>query len=121
MEPKNWTFAVTPAAIRALAGFGTAQPPLDVPAPEPKGKNLDVTGTTPENCLRIAVAAETQRTALAKLWLGKKLADWPTPCPVEVTVSRAAAGGMTTFAFERGSSEPALVAITGSLDRILSN
>src|SRR5437660_12449535 len=113
MEFKKRTFAVTTAAILALAGFGPAQPPLDIPAPEPKGKTFDVTGTTPENCLRIAVAAETQRTALAKLWLGKKLADWQTPCPVEVTVSTTTAGGMTTFAFERGSAEPALVAITG--------
>src|SRR5262249_9778527 len=62
-----------------------------------------------------------QRTALAKLWLGKELADWSTPCPVEVTVSPIAAGGATTFAFERGSSEPAQVAITGSIERILNN
>ena len=119
---KTVKVAVMTAATVALTGFGaSAQPPLDVPAPEAKIKNFDVTGTTPDNCHRIAAAAEAQRTALAKLWLGKELADWSRPCPIQVSLNTARVGGMTTFAFERGSPDPAQVNITGSLERILSN
>src|SRR5438094_1082224 len=122
MISKTVKVAVMTAATAALSGFGApAQPPLDVPPPEAKAKNFDVTGTTPETCHRIAAAAEVQRTALAKLWLGKELADWSKPCPVRVTLNPSAAGGMTTFAFGRGSADPSQVDITGSLERILSN
>ena len=122
MIHRTLTFAVTIAATLALVEFSAlAESPIDVPPPDAKARNFDVTGTTPEYCRRIAVAAESQRTALAKLWLGKELADWQNPCPIEVTLNPVAAGGVTTFSFERGSPDPALVAVTGSLERILNN
>src|SRR5882724_1637717 len=95
---KTVKIAVTIAAIMALTSVGAvANPPVEIAAPEPKLKNFDVTGTTPENCRRIAVAAEAQRASLAKLWLGKELTDWAKPCPLRVTVSTTGAGGATTF------------------------
>ena len=122
MTFKTVKIAVTTAAIMALTGFGAvANPPVEIPAPEPKLKNFDVTGTTPENCRRIAAEAEAQRASLAKLWLGKELTDWAKPCPLRVTLSATGAGGATTFAFEAGSAAPADVAIMGSLERILGN
>src|SRR5258708_7520884 len=123
---KHVKIAVTFAAIIGFSAGGltpctAADPVLVAPAPEPRLKNFEVSGTTPENCQRIELAAEAQRTKFAKLWLGKELAGWSKPCPVQVTLNATGAGGATTFAFEIGSFAPANVAIIGTIERILIN
>jgi RNA polymerase sigma factor (sigma-70 family) len=126
-QPPNGLGQPTPAqqlippavADRSQIAPSDRIPPLDLTAPATASKNFDVTGTTPENCRRIATAAEGLRGKLAKLWLGKELPDWPKPCPVKVIVATTAASGATTFVFDDGATAPVQMALTGTLERIL--
>ena len=78
------------AGLFCQAGNATAQ--------NARTKNFLV--HAPDQALAEAVArhAEKFRDDLANHWLGKRLPDWPTPCPIEVVAGpHLAAQGATTY------------------------
>jgi len=53
---------------------------------------------------RLATAAEASRRELAIRWLGRPMPRWASPCRVRVRPDVRAAGGATTFSFQRGEA-----------------
>jgi len=71
---------------------------------------------------QIAERAELYRHQLAQEWLGHDLPAWLDACPIRVQAdSRLAAGGRTTFSFERGQPRYWQMTVQGSAERILDS
>jgi hypothetical protein len=68
---------------------------------------------------RVAEAAEERRKQLAKLWLGKTMADWPAPCRIDVSSSDRV-GGLTEISYSDGKVLFQKVSVRGPLERILT-
>ena len=84
--------------------------------------NFIVETADPNACEQLAKAAERYREELAIAWLGAKMPDWSTPCPMHVQVGpHLGAGGATTFVFDRGEVYGWRMNIQGSLDRLLDS
>jgi len=84
--------------------------------------NFVVQGPTDRFAKQVGDAAEDYRSRLAKLWLGKKLPNWPQPCPIRLQVGpRLGAGGATSFVFDRGRVFDWQMSIQGSEKRILDS
>src|SRR5262249_41370270 len=107
------THSVRAALFVALAGFcadARAQPRAH-PAPTEsitvdahdddvgdfRTTNFVVSGTTRGLARRFAERAEKHRKDLAKLWLGKELPNWASPCRVQVDLHQDRLGGLSTF------------------------
>ncbi len=76
----------------------------------------------PNQALAEAVArdAERFRNELAEYWLGGRLPDWPTPCPIEVVAGpRLAAQGVTTYT--RSPVGNFQMEVVGTPERILDS
>ncbi len=76
----------------------------------------------PNQALAEAVArhAERFRNELAEYWLGRRLPDWPTPCPIEVVAGpRLAAQGVTTYT--RSPVGNFQMEVVGTPERILDS
>lgn len=61
--------------------------------------NFIVTAPTAEMAKEFGEAAERYRKQKAIEWLGKEMPNWPTPCPLKVTISMHKTGGATHFEF----------------------
>jgi hypothetical protein len=61
--------------------------------------NFIVTAPTAEMAKEFGEAAERYRKQKALEWLGKEMPNWPTPCPLKVTISMHRTGGATHFEF----------------------
>lgn len=116
----------TPGTRRAIARrIGTAALALViVPAlcgASHRTANFVVEAKTPEVARAVAEHAERCRSQIALQWLGRELADWPTPCPVKVKLTGGEAGGLTSFGFSRGKLADQTMSVEGRLDRILNS
>jgi len=83
--------------------------------------NFLVEAPTPQIAQQVGDYAEAYRKQKAQDWLGRLMPPWPEPCPIRVTVNMGAAGGATSFAFDRGRVLGQNMNIEGSLDRLLSS
>jgi peptidase MA superfamily protein len=101
----------------------TALAPADDVRGNFQTKNFVVTGTTVRVAQRIGERAEKQRRALARLWLGKDLPDWPTPSPIAIRLGEERLAGASTFDFARPAESwaPVCIHLAGNLDGILNN
>lgn len=63
-------------------------------------RNFVVQAPTEKLAKEFAELAEYYRREKAMEWLGQKMPDWPTPCPLKVTITEQGAGGATTFQFD---------------------
>ena len=84
--------------------------------------NFIVEAQSPQFAKRVGDAAETYRRELAKLWVGRELRNWASPCPIRVRDgARIGAGGMTSFVFDKGHVFGWQMSIQGSRERILDS
>ena len=85
-----------------------------------RSQNFLVSASTQELADAVASNAERYRNELAEYWLGRRLANWPTPCPIEVISGPdLAAQGATTY-----NREPACnyqMQVVGTPERILDS
>lgn len=85
-------------------------------------RNFIVTAATPELARELATRAEEYRRELAVSWLGKPLADWPAPCPVEARVSpHMRPNGLTSFGFRDGRTFGWRILVQGERERVLNS
>lgn len=85
-------------------------------------RNFIVSTSSPEFAKEVGDEAERLRKELAVLWLGKPLADWNEPCPIEVHVGEhLGAGGATTFVFDKGRVFGWRMSIQGSATRVVDS
>jgi hypothetical protein len=70
---------------------------------------------------RVAAHAEICRTTIARAWLGHELANWSSPCPIQVRLTTGEAGGLTSFGFHEGRVSDQSITVEGRLDRILAS
>lgn len=106
-----------PNRFRALGALLLALPLLL--GASHRSRNFAVQGPTPEVCRAVAERAEECRKAVAIEWLGRELPPWKQPCPIQVKVTQGEPGGVTSFAFKKGSSNPEM-SVEGRLERILA-
>lgn len=81
--------------------------------------NFVVTAPTLEIAREVGEAAEHNRKALARLWLGKELPTWSEPCPIRVTVTDYV-GSATEFSFDYGVVSRKMF-LEGPLDRTFAD
>ncbi len=103
-------------AMSALVVVVFAMP--HVAAGEPAQVNFVVEGTTGETARLIVEAAEKHRTEQAKLWLGRALPAWKSPCTIRVSLCEGRPSGGTSFDFRR-SPHSACMFLNGPLAAIL--
>lgn len=85
-------------------------------------QNFIVSASSPQLAKEVGDAAESQRRELALEWLGRELPPWRDPCPIRVTAApNLGAGGVTSFAFERGQPFSWSMSVQGSRERILDS
>lgn len=84
----------------------------DVPSDgaSPRTPNFIVHAPDSELGRQIAYAAEAQRKALAKKWLGEELPQWEKPCAIKVDLTSPSRGA-TSFLFTAESNPPAVTSI----------
>lgn len=68
---------------------------------------------------QVAEVAEKTRKEQAIAWLGYELPNWPTPCPVKVTIAQHSGGGATSFAFDKGRLLGMSMKVEGTTDKVL--
>ena len=84
--------------------------------------NFIVEARSGEFARRVGDAAETYRRELAKLWTGKQMPNWASPCPIRVRDgARLGAGGVTSFVFDKGHVFGWQMSIQGPQERILDS
>ena len=105
---------------RALAAIGVLLVPMLAGASH-RTANFVVEAPTAEVARKVAEHAESCRASIARLWLGKELSPWSTPCPVRVKLTGGEAGGLTSFGFDRGRVSDQNMVVEGRLDRILAS
>jgi hypothetical protein len=82
--------------------------------------NFAVEAPTPQLAKQVALAAEKYRQAIARLWLGREMPDWPEPCLLNVEGTFAERrGGYSTFYFDRGKVSHQQVNVKGPLPELL--
>jgi hypothetical protein len=64
-----------------------------------KSANFEVTAESADLAREIAVEAEKWRAKLARQWLKKPLADWESPCRIQVATRRTGGTGWTDYHF----------------------
>ena len=69
----------------------------------------------------VGEAAERQRRALSVRWLGKEMPVWSKRCRIVVQITKAGAGGATSFQFEAGKVREQQMHLQGTLDGILAS
>lgn len=85
-----------------------------------RSKNFLVHAPTQALAEAVARDAERFRDDLAEYWLGQRLPDWPTPCPIEVVAGpRLAAQGVTTYT--RSPIGNFQMEVVGTPERILDS
>lgn len=85
-------------------------------------QNFVVTAPTNDTARAVARAAENYRQGLAKMWLGKELADWSQPCPIRVQIDELARPqGMTSYSFRGGRPEAWDMALWGELEIVVQS
>lgn len=86
-----------------------------------RSKNFVVFARTADVAKQVAMCAERSRVELAELWLGRKLDNWPEPCPIYVFDDRSGAGGKTSFTFTNGHVHSWNMEVQGPIDSILDS
>jgi hypothetical protein len=81
--------------------------------------NFRVSGCSARTAQLIADAAEAKRAALAKLWLGKELPNWPTPCDI-VVAEDAGDRALSSFRTEGERVVGRELHFGGTLDHVLA-
>jgi hypothetical protein len=85
-------------------------------------RNFVVTAATPELARELATRAEEYRRSLAVSWLGKPLADWSAPCPVEARIHpQMRPNGLTSFGFRDGRTFGWHILVQGERERVLGS
>ena len=71
---------------------------------------------------QVGDAAETYRRELAKMWTGREMPKWASPCPIRVQDgAQLGAGGVTSFVFDKGHVFGWQMSIQGPQQRILDS
>ena len=104
----------------AAAGLALALLPMLAGASH-RSVNFVVQAESPDVARQVAEHAEVCRSSIAKAWLGHELANWTTPCPIKVKVTKGEAGGLTSFGFSRGKVSDQSMSVEGRVDRILAS
>jgi hypothetical protein len=89
------------------------------PAARHQTANFVVLAETPEVAKMVADSAETHRADLAKLWHGKKLPAWSTPCRIEVTITMGRPRAFTDLSYAKGKVVAHKIEMKGALDELL--
>ncbi len=95
--------------VRSAAGASFATP------------NFVAHAADPQVAEQVARTAEYFRKILAEEWTGKELPNWPSPCPIQVTVGSMGASGSTTFTFENDRVHSWDMRVRGTLERVLDS
>ncbi len=81
--------------------------------------NFEVYAESPEVARLVAEAAEVHRQQLARLWLGKDLAKWSTPCRIHVTITLERPQAFTDVSYAQGKVVAHQIELKGALEEIL--
>jgi hypothetical protein len=81
--------------------------------------NFVVYAETAEVAKMVADSAEGHRQEIAKLWHGKKLADWSKPCRIDVALTMNGPQGCTEITYFRGQVAAHKIDVKGALNQIL--
>lgn len=112
---RPWNAALT--SMLAVVLFCISQPAA---AQNARSQNFLVHAPTQELADSVAQHAEKFRNELAEYWLGKRLPNWPTPCPIEVVAGpHLAAQGATTY--NRSPVGNFQMKVIGTPERILDS
>lgn len=85
-------------------------------------QNFIVEAPTKQQAEEVANEAEKLRGSLAQEWLGTQFPNWTNPCPITAEIAPdLAAGGATTFVFDRGEVFDWDMKIQGSEQRVLDS
>ncbi len=84
-------------------------------------QNFEVIARDPDVADEVARYAEHYREVVAEHWLDERLADWKKPCRIEIKLTGGEAGGVTSFAFRRGTLIDQEMSLEGRLDRIIAS
>jgi hypothetical protein len=76
--------------------------------------NFTVYAESDQTARKVGDAAELHRLALAKLWYGKELRDWPTRCRIDVNLTDRP-GGVTDISYSQERVLFQRVGVRGSL------
>lgn len=87
--------------------------------------NFTVTAPSEELARKFGEMAEFYRKEKALAWLGREMPPWPRPCPLEVRVTNAGAGGETSFTFvgdgTRGAVGSQKMLVYGPVKQLLNS
>jgi hypothetical protein len=103
----------------ALSSLLTVMVCSQTPMAHHQTTNFVVHAQTPEVAKMVAESAEDHRKDLAKLWHGKKLADWSTPCRIHVAITMSAPRAFTDISYADGKVVAHKIEIKGALDQIM--
>jgi hypothetical protein len=83
--------------------------------------NFQVEAPTNSMAEQVSQKAEKLRKDLAQAWLGKELAAWGAPLPIDVKITAGAPGGYSSFSFDSaGRVATQKMQVEGSFERILN-
>jgi hypothetical protein len=106
----------------AVANYPTHQAIAVGPRQSCRSQNFIVSAPTPDFARKVCETAERYRKELAMEWLGRELAPWESPCPIQVQVGpHLGAGGATSFVFRGGHPSDWTMTIQGSRERLLDS
>jgi hypothetical protein len=106
----------------AVANYPAHQAVVAGPRQSCRSQNFIVSAPTPDFAREVCEAAERFRKELAIEWLGRELAPWESPCPIQVQVGpHLGAGGATSFVFRGGHPSDWTMTIQGSHERLLDS
>ena len=83
--------------------------------------NFFVTAPDAQVAKQVGDYAEHYRKEKAIMWLGQEMANWPQPCPLQVTINMEGPSGATSFQFGQGRVLGMKMEIQGPLDRLLAS
>lgn len=86
-----------------------------------RSANFQIEAPTTSAAQEISQKAEKLRKDLARAWLGKELAAWGDPCPIDVKITAGAPGGYSSFSFDSlGRVNKQKMQVEGPLERIIN-
>jgi len=92
-------------------------PTTTISAASVRTQNFIVEAPSPELAQEFGRLAEGYRKSKAVEWLGREMPNWPSPCPLRVSVQDTGAGGATSFNFTNGQVSQTMH-IEGAVDRL---
>lgn len=114
-------FACVVRTAIALIAVLFAMTPMTLHAASARSTNFVVHGPDANVVRQVAERAENLRKVIALAWLGKPLPNWNKPCPIQLKITGGEAGGVTSFAFDRGRVTDQDMTLEGSAERILNS